>query len=146
MIWDNFSIFRTNCAIGSWYITTAWKVREYQYWCGRLRYSSCANSVFNRLAVQFVNKRRHMAEFLFVKNQSGAGILYSCSLLISNLVVHIKDHWSSQGDLLWMDKSLSWLLCKILSDRTNTIDIVKWRGRDFCDMCCHRQPRIKPRI
>ncbi len=40
-----------------------------------------------------------------------------------------------------MDASLSWLLWKIPSDPTNIIDLVKRRGTDFCDMCCHWQPR-----
>ena len=44
-----------------------------------------------------------MAKFLFFKNQLGTGILYSLQFyLVSNLVVHIKYHCSSQGDLLRM--------------------------------------------
>ena len=43
-----------------------------------------------------------MATFLFFKNQSGAGILHVlvAVYLTSNLVVHMKDCCSGQGDLL----------------------------------------------
>ena len=40
-----------------------------------------------------------------------------------------------------MDKYLSWLPWNTLSDPKTIINIVKWRGTDFCDVWFHGQPR-----